>query len=221
MTNDGGGLKVVGIFVTIISTLIGGYVSCHNQQVSVDQKKMEITAQEDLAKTQEDLQNGLAKAQENLQASKISNEHEKDELARLDTEEKASEDFADKNTGQYWVVKFKNSCNEEVDIAVRYQALNGQTVVKGWMVVPPNEEKTPLFTSSRWFEWYAYDSKGHVWTGDAAHLVTSEMFTYIDDYYFRAGWMKLPGAPEEVKFLQEQISMNDYGTFTQGMTCSQ
>lgn len=214
--NAGGGLKLFGTLGLggIIAALITAYASCHNQSSIVEQKTFEIRAQQDL-------QTSEFKAQEDLQTSKLDAEHQAKELERLDAEVKAANDIANANPGKYWTVDFKNSCDVRVYLARRYTGLDGQVIVEGWYNIGPGETGGGgLRTQSRDIYWYAY-GKGWTWAGDTSILISgSEPFTYLDDSYFHAGWMKLPGTSKTVGFRRNLITSEYYGPYTQELTCT-
>jgi hypothetical protein len=68
--------------------------------------------------------------------------------------------------GKYWIPNFSNKCSSPVDIAVRYVALDGETVVEGWWTVEPGSSLAPFVTISSRFYYHGHTSdRKYEWTG--------------------------------------------------------
>lgn len=120
------------------------------------------------------------------------------------------------NSPRYYTLKVINHCDNTAAIALRYAAVDGLTEATGWYNLKPNEEQTLAYMSGAWFGYYGYSGNTR-WEGDEEHDVTDKAFTYIDDQYYRAGWLHLPGNVRSVRFINVRFDVDPYEL---SLTCS-
>ena len=99
-------------------------------------------------------------------------------------------------------IKFNNKCSKSVYVAVHYLDLNDQWTTQGWFDLAPGQTGTVAHTRNTLFQFYAEAKNGgNKWEGtDSYRTVRSDSTKY--------------------GFKTVKINMNTYGTWTQGLTCT-
>ena len=64
---------------------------------------------------------------------------------------------------QLKLLRFKNACNRNLSVAVRYQSYNGTWITQGWWVLKPGETSLLAVSHSPSFLVYARDGAGTYW----------------------------------------------------------
>jgi hypothetical protein len=138
------GLTVLG---GIIGALITAYATIHNgdqtseieqqkvnQQLVIENKRLQL----DLDKARE---SAIAKANEDFRAKKLSHAQDvKKAAAAL--------------KGQYWILTVDNPCEDPIQLAFHYVALDGAPVTEGWWTVPGRSSAKTISTASPVFYFY-------------------------------------------------------------------
>lgn len=189
----------------IITTAISAYFSQFRDSSRFEQERQ--------------IKQSESQAQLLLEQEKLRAEHRDFVVKRIEQHDEENQKLIDQWRGQYFSVVFENPCNQNLTVAVRAVALDGQTYVEGWYAVNPKEHSTILFTKRSWFDVYVKGADGVALAGNKQVTVDGNArFEYLDDQYFADGWFPL-GHPVEVSFRRVNINQNGYGPFTYEMPC--
>jgi type II secretory pathway pseudopilin PulG len=203
----GGGLfgwAARALIGAVLAAAIGAY---YNQRT--DQARFE---------KEEQLKREELTAQQQLSQQKIRTQHEEFVLKNLDSHNEANGRLARELAGQYYSLEFRNTCDKQLTLAIRYAGLDGAIYVRGWYSLKSQELRgVGARTQSSWFDFYAYNSDGKV-PGGRTVTVANDKFEYIDDQYFQAGWLALEHA-DRAEFKEININQPNYGTFTYDLPC--
>lgn len=128
--------------------------------------------------------------------------------------------------GQYWNLIFENTCEGDVYLSVRYNALDGYRTVYGWPHVKPHQSSRPVAaTTSNDFEFTVLVPRGWKWKAGnptiEKDVSRTSAFEYIDDLrYWRGGYFVLPGSVRAT-FQEVHIPIGTpFGDYKTTIACS-
>lgn len=99
-------------------------------------------------------------------------------------------------------IKFHNKCSKPIYLAIHYLDLNDQWTTQGWFELTPGQASTVAYSRNSIFQYYAEAKNANYrWEGtDAYRTVRNDSTKY--------------------GFKNVKINMTRYGTWTQGLTCT-
>ena len=141
----------------LLSVLAGGLVSgvfavhTSNQNAQLDRDKLDLQRQLEQQKGQQ------ATAEEFRKRQDTTN---RDTSARQQTHRRDVKSAAADLNGKYWTVLVKAHCEQSVQMAWTYEALDGLRVVEGWFTVLPGTPTETIKTTSPQTFYYARTGMG-------------------------------------------------------------
>lgn len=203
----GGGLfswAVKVVISAVMAAAIGAYYNQRTDQAHFDKE--------------EQLKKEELNAEQQLSQQKIRTQHEDFVLKNLDSHSEKNRRLATELSGQYYFVEFRNTCDKDMTLAVRYAGLDGAVYVRGWYTIRSQQTRgVGAITKGSWFDFYAYNTDGKI-PGSRTVTVANDKFEYIDDQYFQAGWLPLERA-EQAQFKEVDINQSQYGGFIYDLAC--
>ena len=80
---------------------------------------------------------------------------------------------------EFYKLVFKNNCNKEIQVAIRYQNLEGVWESKGYYNFKPKEEGSIGKTKNRIYYYYAFSIDGkNKWSGEEPKTIRGEQFGF-------------------------------------------
>ena len=138
---DGSRIALLGAVLTaLISGLFAVYTTGQNTQLGKDkldlQRELEIQRENTNKKSPDEYTNMLADQgrKEYLQRKKDHREGVKQATLELD--------------GRYWMVFVRSGCDQPIQMAWNYEALDGQRITEGWFTVLPGKPAPTISTQN-------------------------------------------------------------------------
>jgi uncharacterized membrane protein len=213
---SGGGGLLKWIVGSVISAALVGAIGYHYSQLG-EQARFEH---------EEQLRQAELEKQQKIEQAKIDTQHADQVREIFRGHEEQNIKLSEELTGQYYSLGFKNTYINALDIAIRYEGLDGAVFIRGWWTLKPNGSAIIAETRRPWFYFYAQehaqDSSAHqvsCWDGVVDRTIAMrQRFAYIDDVALPVAWWQF-NEPRTAKFDKVSLAQTPYGVFTYDLPC--